>query len=68
MATEYQLLFDLSVNAGLVLTHHQLLRRVLGFRKAGRPGGAGPNLRRLHRKPGEDANSPTYFFAELRVG
>ena len=42
MATEYQLLFDLSVNAGLVLTHDQLLLRVLGFREEGRPAGAAP--------------------------
>ena len=39
MATEYQFLFDLSVNAGLVLTHDQLLRRVWGS-GAGRSAGA----------------------------
>ena len=38
MATEYQLLFELSVNAGLVLTHDQLLRRVWG---SGRQGDRG---------------------------
>ena len=68
MATEYQLLFDLSVNAGLALTHDQLLQ---GSWDSGRQGDLRVlrlNLRRLPRKPGEDANSPTYFFAELRVG
>ena len=64
---EYRLLFELSVNAGLVLTHDQLLQRVWGLEHPGRPGG-GAHLRQepspqagrrrgqphlhLHRAPG----------------
>ena len=34
-AAEYRLLFELSVNAGRVLTHHQPLRRVWGPNRLG---------------------------------
>ena len=67
-ATEYQLLFELSVNAGRVLTHDQLLRRVWGPRKQGDLRALRTHLRRLRRKLGEDASNATYFFAEPRVG
>ena len=67
-ATEYQLLFELSINAGRVLTHDQLLRR-----------GWGPDypedsrllrsfLKKLRRKLGDNADNPTYIFTEPRVG
>ena len=67
-ATEYQLLYELSINAGRVLTHDQLMRR-----------GWGPDypddsrllrsfLKKLRRKLGDDASSPTYIFTEPRVG
>ena len=67
-ATEYQLLFDLSVNAGRVLTHDQLLRRAWGPTKHGDLRALRAHLRRLRRKLGEDGSNPTYFFAEPRVG
>ena len=68
-AKEYQLLFELSVNAGRVLTHDELLRRIWG--PTNRPGdlrALRTHLRRLRSKLGEDASNPTYFFAEPRVG
>ena len=67
-ATEYRLLFELSVNAGRVLTHHQLLRKAWGPKKPGKLGSLRTHLRRLRSKLGEDASNPTYFFAEPKVG
>ncbi len=67
-ATEYRLLFALSVNAGSVLTHDQLLLKVWGAKKPGNLGALRTHLRRLRSKLGEDATDPTYFFAEPRVG
>ena len=67
-ATEYTLLFELSVNAGRVLTHDQLRRRVW---EQDYPEGS--QLLRtyvtyLRSKLGDDARSPTYIFTEPRVG
>ena len=67
-ATEYKLLFELSVNAGRVLTHDQLLRRVWD-----QDYPEGSQLLRtyvtyLRNKLGDDAKSPTYISTEPRVG
>ena len=67
-ATEYKLLFEMSVNAGRVLTHDQLLRRVWD-----QDYPQGSQLLRtyvtyLRTKLGDDAKSPTYIFTEPRVG
>ena len=67
-ATEYKLLVELSVNAGRVLTHGQLLRRVWD-----QDDSVGPQVLRtyvtyLRSKLGDDARSPTYIFTEPRVG
>ena len=67
-ATEYRLLSELSVNAGRVVTHDQLLRRVWGAKRPVNLGSLRTHLRRLRSKLGEDAANPTYFFAEPRVG
>ena len=67
-ATEYRLLVELSVNAGRVLTHDQLLRRVWGPKKPGDLRALRTHLRRLRSKLGENASNPTYIFAEPRVG
>ena len=66
--TEYRLLFELSVNAGRVLTHDQLLRRLWGPKKPGDIRALRTHLRRLRQKLGEDGNNPTWIFAEPRVG
>ena len=67
-ATEYNLLAELSVNAGRVLTYEHLLRRVWGVNNSGSPRVIATHLMRLRRKLGEDADNPRYIFAEPRVG
>ena len=65
---EYDLLFELSVNAGRVVPHHQLLRRIWGPGHSGDMRPVRTLVKRLRRKLGEDAANPTYLFAEPRVG
>ena len=65
---EYRLLFELSVNAGRVLTHEQLLQRVWGPERSGQPGAVRTFVKNLRRKLGDDADTPTYIFTEPRVG
>ena len=67
-AKEYQLLYELSVNAGRVVPHDELLRRIWGQKKPDNLRALRTHLRRLRSKLGEDASNPTYFFAEPRVG
>ena len=67
-ATEYELISELSVNDGRVLTHDQLLRKVWGLTNSGDVRVIRTLVRRLRRKLGDDASSPTYIFAEPRVG
>ena len=67
-ATEYKLLFELSINAGRVLTHDQLLRRVWGRDYSGDTLLLRSFVKKLRRKLGDDASSPTYIFTEPRVG
>ena len=66
--TEYDLLFELSVHAGRVLTHDRLLQRVWGLERTGEPWLVREVVKRLRRKLGDDANSPAYIFTEPRVG
>ena len=66
--TEYELLFELSVNAGRVLTFDALLDRVWGLGRSGDRGSVRTYVKRLRRKLGEDAGNPKYIFAEPRVG
>ena len=66
--TEYGLLFELSVHAGRVLTHDQLLQRVWGPQRTGEPWLVREVVKRLRRKLGDDANSPVYIFTEPSVG
>ncbi|MYH60552.1 MAG: response regulator transcription factor, partial [Caldilineaceae bacterium SB0675_bin_29] len=67
-ATEYALLFELSTNAGLVVTHEQLLQRVWGPGNSGDAGLARTVVQRLRRKLGDDARDPRYIFTEPHVG
>ena len=66
--TEYELLFELSVNAGRVLTFDALLDRVWGLGRSGDRGSVRTYVKRLRRKLREDAGNPRYIFAEPRVG
>ena len=66
-ATEYEMLSELSVNAGRVLTHDELLRRVWET-NVGDVRVIRTLVRQLRGKLGDDARSPTYIFAERRVG
>ena len=67
-ATEYALLYELSVHAGRGLTHNQLLQRVWGPERMGEPWQVREVVKRLRRKLGDDAQDPTYIFTEPRVG
>ncbi len=67
-ATEHDLLVELSVNAGRVLTHDHLLQRVWGADHTGARGTVSTIVKRLRRKLGEDTNHPAYIFTARRVG
>ena len=67
-ATEYNLLTELAIHAGRVVTHEQLLARVWGPNDARDVRVIRTHLARLRRKLGDDASNPTYIVAEPRVG
>ena len=66
--TEYKLLFDLSTNAGRVMTHNQLLRRVWGPGYEGDTQPVRTHIKNLRRKLKDDPKKPAYIFTEPRVG
>ena len=66
--SEYQLLSELSVSSGRVVTHALLLRRIWGLWSFGDPRRVRTLVRRLRRKLGDDAKDPRYIFTEPRVG
>ena len=65
---EYRLLYELSVNAGRVVPHDELLRRIWGAKRPDNLRALRTHLRRIRSHFGEEAANPTYFFAEPRVG
>ena len=67
-ATEYTLLYELSVNAGWVLRYDQLLQRVWDIDEFGDSRVVRSFVKKLRRKLGDDAGNPTYIFTEPRVG
>ena len=67
-ATEYKVLFELSVNAGRVLTHDQLLGRVWGPEYSGDSQPVRTFVKKLRRKLGDSAKRPRYTLTEPRVG
>ena len=67
-ATEYDLLAELAVNDGRVVTHEELLQRVWGPVNPGSPRTIRTHLMRLRQKLGEDGENPIYIFSEPRVG
>ena len=66
--TEYGLLYELSVNAGRVLSHYQILNSVWGPERRGEHRLLRDVVKRLRRKLGDSANNPTYIFTEPRIG
>ncbi len=67
-ATEYKLLFELSTNAGRVMTHDQIMQRVWGPVYFGDVQNLRATMRNLRHKLGDDAKIPRYIFTEPRVG
>ena len=67
-STEYELLRELSVNSGRVLTHDTLLRRVWKSRDSGDRRLLRAIVKNLRRKLGDDANTPRFIFTQSRVG
>ena len=66
--TEYRLLVELSVNAGLTLSLDHLLQRVWGPGRSVTAGQVRTVVKNLRRKLGDDADNPSYVFTEQRVG
>ena len=66
--TEFDLLAALAVEAGRVVSHERLLRRVWSPGKPGNLRVLRTHLMRLRRKLGEDTANPKYIFAVPRVG
>ena len=67
-ATEYELLRVLSLNAGRVVTHDALLRKVWEGRKAGELDTVRNFVKKLRAKLGEDARHPTWIFNVRGIG
>ena len=66
--TEYKLLFELSMNAGRVLSHDELLHRVWGEEHPGSYHLLRSFVKSLRQKLGDDARSPRYVYTESGVG
>ncbi len=66
--TEYRMLVELSVHAGRVLPHEELLQRVWGPGHSGRVGTIRTVVKNLRRKLGDNPRAPTLIFSEPRVG
>ena len=67
-ATEYKLLSELSANAGRVLTHDQLLKKVWGRNYSDESHYVRSFVTRLRHKLGDDARSPKYILTVTGVG
>ena len=67
-ATEYKLLYELSINAGRTLSHDHLLRRVWGPNYVGDSRLVRSFVKKLRRKLRDDAANPSYIITEPRVG
>ena len=67
-ASEYRLLYELSINAGRALTHEHLVRRVWRQRERGDLRRVRTLVKRLRQKLKDDGQNPTYIFTEPRVG
>ena len=66
--TEYSLLYELSRNAGRVLSHDYLILRIWGSASSSDPRLVRTHIRRLRRKLRDEASDPVFIFTEPRVG
>ena len=66
--TEYRLLYELSVNAGQVLSRAHLMNRVWSTRESADSRLVRAYVKRLREKLAETAANPRYIFNEPRVG
>lgn len=66
--TEYELLRLLATNAGKVLTHRQVLKRIWGAAYLEQPHVLRVNISNLRRKLETDASRPRYILTESGVG
>ena len=66
--TEYRLLYELSVNAGQVLSREHLMSRVWSARESADSRIVRAYVKRLRQKLGETAAEPIYIFNEPRAG
>ena len=67
-AMEYRLLVELSANAGQMLTHGHLLKRVWNEKGGSDVWPMRTIVSKLRRKVGDDADDPTYIYTEPRIG
>ncbi len=67
-ATEYKLLYELTRNAGRILTQDELLHRVWGSEYIGEPRLLRSYVKSLRQKLGDNARSPSYIFTEHGIG
>ena len=65
---ERRMLFELSLRAGEVQSHAELLPRVWGPAHSGRSGAVRTLIKQLRRKLGDDADDPTWIFNVPRLG
>ena len=65
---EHGTLAELSANAGRVVTHEQLLRRVWGLQAGDDVRPMRTAINSIRRKLRDDAANPTYIFTEPRIG
>ena len=63
-----RMLFELSVNAGVVMSHDDLLQGIWGLVNSGDSRLVRGVVKRLRDKLGDDADNPRYIFTELGVG
>ncbi len=66
--TEYKLLHELSVNAGRVVTHDQIIQRVWGEENTVDERLLRSFIKNLRQKLGDDARNPSYIFTASRTG
>jgi two-component system, OmpR family, KDP operon response regulator KdpE len=65
---EYDVLAQLVIHAGKVLTHNHMLREVWGFHSAGDPQYLRVYIRQLRQKLEPDSERPRYILTEPGVG